>query len=400
MSVTPINSDAESFALASKRLQEVVTETLDPERTLREVIELGQGLLDVENAHVTWIEPAADYWEAIESTDQHSGPVVPGETFDLAETYCRRVLDEEETIVLSHAAEQGWEHDPAYQTHELECYLGISIHAGDKVYGTVCFVSPDPREEYFTTEERIFAEQVAFVLGQLIERHRLEMETIRREELSAVLSRILRHNLRNELNIIHARATLLAARLEDESTDGELETLLEHVEELQRLAEKSRAVDTALKPGLDRHPVQLDELLGSAMNRIQNAYPDVEFQTTFSEVTLPVGGSMERAFDELIENAAKHGGDPPIVEIETRATEQAAVVDIADNGPGLPEYDRRVFETSVETPLEHGSGLGLWLVSWIVDNHNGEVDMVEFADGTRLRVRLPFTSLPLIELRN
>lgn len=126
---------------------------------------------------------------------------------------------------------------------------------------------------------------------------------------------------------------------------------------------------------------------------MQAKYPDAEFQTSLSEITIPLAGTIERALKELIENAAKHGGDPAEVTIQTETEENAVVVDIADNGPGLPEQERRVFENTGETPLEHGSGIGLWLVSWIVENHDGEIAVLEFVDGTRIRLRLPYTGL-------
>jgi len=65
------------------------------------------------------------------------------------------------------------------------------------------------------------------------------------------------------------------------------------------------------------------------------------------------------------------------------------VIRVDDDGPGLPEAERAVLESGSETPLVHGQGLGLWLVYWVVTGLDGDVEVVEFRDGTTVEVRLP-----------
>lgn len=61
-----------------------------------------------------------------------------------------------------------------------------------------------------------------------------------------------------------------------------------------------------------------------------------------------------------------------------------------DNGPGIPEFEQTVLEEGTETPLEHGSGLGLWIVNWIIDDHNGSIDVESSGEGgTKMVVELP-----------
>jgi len=42
------------------------------------------------------------------------------------------------------------------------------------------------------------------------------------------------------------------------------------------------------------------------------------------------------------------------------------MVRVGDNGSGIPEHERRTLAGADETPLRHGSGVGLWLVYWLV----------------------------------
>jgi signal transduction histidine kinase len=61
--------------------------------------------------------------------------------------------------------------------------------------------------------------------------------------------------------------------------------------------------------------------------------------------------------------------------------EESVTVTVADDGPGIPETERRVVGNGSETPLDHASGLGLWLVTWITRDSGGEVVFEAPEDG-------------------
>jgi signal transduction histidine kinase len=52
-------------------------------------------------------------------------------------------------------------------------------------------------------------------------------------------------------------------------------------------------------------------------------------------------------------------------------------VSVADDGPGIPDHERAVLTDGEETALEHGSGLGLWLVHWVVERSGGRLSFAE-----------------------
>jgi signal transduction histidine kinase len=82
------------------------------------------------------------------------------------------------------------------------------------------------------------------------------------------------------------------------------------------------------------------------------------------------------AVQNLLENAVQHNDtEQPWVRIsvETGGGDEYTRIHVADNGPGIPETEREVLRKGIETPLEHGSGLGLWLVHWTVTAAGGEV---------------------------
>jgi PAS domain S-box-containing protein len=101
--------------------------------------------------------------------------------------------------------------------------------------------------------------------------------------------------------------------------------------------------------------------------------------------------SFARAVEELIENAAKHGGDAPDIAVSIEPVPNAVEIRISDDGPGLADHEADVLKTGAETPLTHGSGLGLWLVHWIVTSHDGSITATGTERGTSMTVSVPRT---------
>jgi signal transduction histidine kinase len=94
--------------------------------------------------------------------------------------------------------------------------------------------------------------------------------------------------------------------------------------------------------------------------------------------------------EEAIENAVRHTDDATIT--VTYDTDPPALT-IADDGPGIPNHEITVLENAEETDLEHGSGLGLWLIKWGTESFGGTVSF-NTHDGTAVRIEFP---PPLVE---
>ncbi|WP_052367855.1 GAF domain-containing protein [Haloferax sp. ATB1] len=180
---------------------------------LNRLLSLGCEYLDVENGHIKRVDKERGVHDVIASTgDDDEFPEVGGQHTH-ATTFCRRTIEQDSPLAISHASEQGWGDDPAYETHGLECYLGATISVEGTTYGTVCFVSQAPHARDFSASERAFVELVAGVAGTEIEAKRYEYKLADRDRLNAVLNRVLRHNLRNTMNAVSGYAELLTQRL-------------------------------------------------------------------------------------------------------------------------------------------------------------------------------------------
>ena len=102
---------------------------------------------------------------------------------------------------------------------------------------------------------------------------------------------------------------------------------------------------------------------------------------------------LRRCVDNLVRNAvqaiAEHGGDGHVV-VETRRDDDDAILEVRDDGPGVPEKMReRVFDPYYTTKSE-GTGLGLAIVKKIVLEHGGSIACVSAPEGGAcFRIRLP-----------
>jgi GAF domain-containing protein len=160
-----------------------------------EALALGERFLDVENGHVARIDHERAFWQTIASTDDADGRFPPGDVYDLSVTFCRHAVESNATVAFHDASEAGWEADRAFEEHQLHCSHGTPIMLRGAVYGTVCFVSADPRDERFSAAETMFAELLAVVLEKELQTQLLEVELRRLEAFGDVLS----HDLRNPL---------------------------------------------------------------------------------------------------------------------------------------------------------------------------------------------------------
>jgi signal transduction histidine kinase len=104
------------------------------------------------------------------------------------------------------------------------------------------------------------------------------------------------------------------------------------------------------------------------------------------------GGELNQVWTNLIDNAIDAMKGQGQMRVRTRRELDSAIVEIADNGPGVPqEIQSRVFEPFFTTKkVGEGTGLGLDTALRIVRRHHGSMDLKSRPGDTCFRVRLPF----------
>ncbi|MFI8183209.1 ATP-binding protein [Actinacidiphila glaucinigra] len=189
--------------------------------------------------------------------------------------------------------------------------------------------------------------------------------------------------LRTELEVAAAHPALL-----------DLDSAVDDVTRLQTLAS-----DLLLLARFDAgeetpmEPVALDELAREKVALRSGAVP----VTVEAPETVTVRGDrqgLERVLDNLLDNARRHATGSVAVRVTRDA--RWAVLEVTDDGPGIPEADReRVFDRFIRldesrTRDAGGAGLGLAIVRDIVQRHGGHADAGSAPQGgALLRVRLP-----------
>jgi two-component system, OmpR family, sensor histidine kinase KdpD len=252
---------------------------------------------------------------------------------------------------------------------------------------------------------------VAVVTAQLADGARRGAQTAREavlarrsDELKTALLRAVTHNLRTPLASIKASVSGLRqpdATFPDEDRAELLAEIEEEADRLDRLVTNLLDASRLEAGGLtvSRHPQDLAELVGAAVERIQSRLAGRQVQVHIPEELPPVAcdyAQIDQVVTNLLENALLH--TPPGTPVVARAERDNGVVrvEVVDRGPGIPAADReRLFH-----PFERGrsrapgTGLGLTIARGFVEAHGGQLWLEEGPEaGARFVFTLPLASV-------
>lgn len=213
------------------------------------------------------------------------------------------------------------------------------------------------------------------------------------------------HELRTPLTIIQNKLEAMLTRPQA--------TVMERAEEIgvalsetRRLSKLTADLMTLARADssetlLEKAPFSLDDLIRT----VSEPYGELaEMQGKTLSLDLGFGGTIEADQGRihelmviLLDNALKYTREGDAVRISTAVREGRAMVEVADNGIGIPQESlRRVFDRfyradKARSRQAGGSGLGLSIAKWIVDAHDGAISAHSGPDGgaiIRVRLRL------------
>lgn len=247
-----------------------------------------------------------------------------------------------------------------------------------------------------------------------------DLVTAQRSTAWADIARRIAHEIKNPLTPIQLSAERIKRRfgkviVEDrEIFDQCTDTIIRQVGDIGRMVDEFSAFARMPKPV----PVMLDirQPLKEAAFLIEVSRPDIKIEKQLGDAPMPGlfdSRMIGQAFGNLIKNATEaiDGRDPELaglkghVLITATANANQIVVDVMDNGKGLPRENRQRLLEPYMTTREKGTGLGLAIVRKIVEEHGGSLSLHDAPDsfhggvGANIRVTFPLSGTEAAEAK-
>jgi signal transduction histidine kinase/ActR/RegA family two-component response regulator len=218
------------------------------------------------------------------------------------------------------------------------------------------------------------------------------------------------HELRTPLNAILGWTVLLREQSPPEDIDRVLATIERNARTQSRLIEDvldfSRSVTGKLR--LELGPTNVGEVLDAAVEavrpgaRSKNIQLDVDIDETIGLI-LADRDRLQQVVWNLLANAVKFTPKEGHITLQARRSSGEVTLVVRDSGPGIPaEFLKDIFEPFQQadgtmTRRQGGLGLGLAIVSQLVDAHAGTIE-VESKErkGTTFTVHLPAQDVPIL----
>lgn len=271
--------------------------------------------------------------------------------------------------------------EDGYVTDELDCHTADGEVVPAEVSGSVTT---------FADRQALLA-----IIRDISDRRR-------RERRIRVMSRLLRHNLRNDMNVVlgHLEQLRSAAPPEERHHASQIEAV---VDELLDLSGEVQIAQETLEDPTET-VISAEILLQNAVTACRESFPetdaDIEIDAP-SELEIRANQLLEVAIRHLIANAIEHTDVPP-AEVRVAASHEgdgSVTITVADRGPGIPDVDRNVVTGDSEiTAVEHVDGFGLWVVAWVTDTLDGRIEFTENEPrGTVVEIHVPGAAEPTID---
>lgn len=210
-----------------------------------------------------------------------------------------------------------------------------------------------------------------------------------KEKMRANLLRAISHDLRTPLTTIYGSSALLrenADTLTQQQKDKILMGIQEDAQWLVRMVENLLSV-TRMDSGnvqISTVVTAVDELLDSALLKFQKRYPQQKVFLDLPQEPVLISADcmlMEQVIINLLENAVQHAVGFTQILLQVRIQKQQVVVEITDDGCGIPPDRLPQLFTGYFTPGEQpadgakrNAGIGLSLCATIIHAHGGTIE--------------------------
>lgn len=221
-------------------------------------------------------------------------------------------------------------------------------------------------------------------------------EATERQELLEYLNALLRHEVLNATNVVHGRAVMLEDHLDDDPASmDQLEAIRRQANEMSEIVQDVRVLLQANKSQMKFERIDVVEIIETEIQKVKDSHTDVQVDLDVpDEAFVHANDLLSRVFENLFRNALQHTDSTPVeLGVSGWKTPSRVVLEISDNGPGIPERLRDDLFTPGVGDLDEDHGIGTVIVGRLVDQFGGEIEILETGpDGTRIGVELPLAA--------
>ena len=240
-----------------------------------------------------------------------------------------------------------------------------------------------------------------------------ELVTAQRTSAWADVARRIAHEIKNPLTPIQLSAERLKRKYGKVITEDKAvfeqctDTIVRQVDDIKRMVDEFSRFARMPKPVMSAEDVA--DAVRQVVFLMRVGHPDIDIDAGFAEDPMPARFDrrlISQALTNIIKNATEAiGAVPPEqlgrgrIAVAVRRDRDDVVIDVVDNGIGLPKENRtRLLEPYVTT-REKGTGLGLAIVGRILEDHGGSIELADSPEvetgGRGARVRLRFATEPV-----
>jgi PAS domain S-box-containing protein len=212
---------------------------------------------------------------------------------------------------------------------------------------------------------------------------RREEELERKTTELEALNRVVRHDIKNDMQVLIGWLEVLADHVDDEGEEM-VEKVLDSTEHVLELTETARhLVEATVGDDISDtlEPVSLVSVLRTEIEKRREMYPEATFAVDgdLPGVVVLANGALSSVFGNLLNNAVQHSqGDDPTVELSVTEADDEVTVAVADDGPGVPDGQKESIFGKGEKGLDsEGTGIGLYLVKTLVEGYGGSVSVAD-----------------------
>jgi PAS domain S-box-containing protein len=235
------------------------------------------------------------------------------------------------------------------------------------------------------------------VVRDITDRKRYERRLEGQRDNLEILNQVVRHDIRNDLQVVVGYATILREFVDSEGREHVERVVSSGRDAIETTKTAGDVAKVMLSATAETKPIGIRYVITDRIDEVDAAYTDAILTTegTIPDVSVLGDDMLGSVFKNLLTNAIVHN-DGPVREVTVSAAvaDDTVAVRVADNGPGIPD-DRKdaIFEDGEKGLDSEGTGLGLYLVETLVDRYGGDVRVEDNEPGGSVFV----VELPVID---